>query len=114
MSVTTETMLPGQFADLERFAPDWALDRERDRYAKRLASSIDELQEFYDAATARAEEAMTYLDSVGLDELSDRDTNLLRLLYALCSVGFAVDCFKQPRIPDSGAAYLDVTVEPYP
>ena len=39
---------PSDFADLEPFA-DWALASERERYAKRLASSMDELQALYDA-----------------------------------------------------------------
>ena len=46
------TVLPEQFADLEPFA-DWCLATEAERYAKRLASSMDELQTFYDAAFPR-------------------------------------------------------------
>ncbi len=45
---------PADFADLEPFA-DWALPSEGDRYAKRIASSMDELQAFYDAAFPRLE-----------------------------------------------------------
>ena len=48
------TVLPTEFADLEPFA-DWALETEAERYAKRLASSMDELQAFYDAAFPRLE-----------------------------------------------------------
>ena len=47
--------LPAEFADLEPFA-DWALRAERERYAKRLASTMDELQAFYDAAFPRLED----------------------------------------------------------
>ena len=45
---------PPQFADLEPFA-GWAVPTERARYAKRLASTMDELQAFYDAAFPRLE-----------------------------------------------------------
>ena len=41
--------LPAEFADLEPFS-DWILETERERYAKRLASTMEELQAFYDAA----------------------------------------------------------------
>ena len=41
-------VLPPAFADLEPFAA-WCLPTEAERYAKRLASSMDELQAFYDA-----------------------------------------------------------------
>ena len=46
--------LPAEFADLEPFA-DWCLETEAERYAKRLASTMDELQAFYDAAFPRLE-----------------------------------------------------------
>ena len=46
------TTLPADFADLEPFA-DWALATEAERYAKRLASTMDELQAFYDSAFPR-------------------------------------------------------------
>ena len=47
-------LLPADFADLEPYA-DWALPGEGARYAKRLASTMDELQAFYDAAFPRLE-----------------------------------------------------------
>ena len=53
--------LPPEFADLETFS-DWCLATEAERYAKRLASSMQEMQAFYDAITARAEEAISYCD----------------------------------------------------
>ena len=54
--------LPSEFADLEPFA-DWCLPTEQERYTKRLASTMAEMQEFYDAAFGRLEEAMVYLDA---------------------------------------------------
>jgi hypothetical protein len=56
-------LLPDEFADLERFAADWVLPTERERYAKRLSSSMDQMQAFYDAAFARAKPAIKYLTS---------------------------------------------------
>ena len=44
--------LPEQFAELEPFL-GWALPTEKERYAKRVASSMDELQAIYDAAFPR-------------------------------------------------------------
>ncbi len=55
--------LPAEFADLEPFA-DWSLATEAERYAKRLSSTMDELQAFYDAAFPRLEEAAAYLDTI--------------------------------------------------
>ena len=53
--------LPAEFADLEPFS-DWCLQFERERYAKRLASTMPELQTFYDAAFPRLEAILEYLD----------------------------------------------------
>lgn len=111
--MTTETMLPDEFADLEPFA-DWALPTERQQYDKRLASSMDELTAFYNAIAPRAKDALAYLDQFDLDDLPEKALNLMRMLYSLSTVSFAVDCFKQPKMPDSGSAYLDVIVEPVP
>jgi hypothetical protein len=63
---TTSVTLPAEFADLEPFA-DWALPTEGERYAKRIASTMDELQAFYDAAFPRSEAAATYLDQFPMD-----------------------------------------------
>ena len=48
------TMMPEEFADLESFAEKWCLASEPERYATRLATSMPELQTFYDAMQARA------------------------------------------------------------
>jgi hypothetical protein len=106
--------LPPEFADLEPFAETWSLPTERDRYDRRLASTMDQLQQFYDAMYPRAKAVLHYLDQLPLDDLPDDAVHLLRMCYALSTISFAVDCFKQPRIPDSGSAYLDIVHEPVP
>jgi len=103
--------LPAEFADLEPFA-DWCLEFERERYAKRLASSMPEMQAFYDAAFPRLEAAMDYLDQFALDALPDNAKHLLWLYYSLINVSFPVEVWRQPYVPDSGAASMDVVVEP--
>ena len=103
--------LPADFADLEPFA-DWCLEFERERYAKRLATSMPEMQAFYDAAFPRLEAAMDYLDQFPLDALPDDAKHLLWLCSSLVNVSFPVEVWRQPYVPDSGAATMDVVVEP--
>jgi hypothetical protein len=103
--------LPPEFADLEPFAA-WALETESERYAKRLASTMDEMQAFYDAAFPRLEAATAHLDSLPLDDLPEDATHLLWLCYSLVNVSFPVEVWRQPRVPDSGAASMDLVVEP--
>ena len=105
------TALPPEFADLEPFA-EWCLPTESERYAKRLASSMDELQSFYDAAFPRLEAILAYLDSFALDSLPDDARRLLELSYSLVNITFPVEVWRQARVPDSGAASMDVMVEP--
>lgn len=105
--------LPAAFADLEPHL-DWALPSEADRYAKRLASSMDELQAFYDAAFPHLESGAEYLQGVAIEGISDEDRTLLWLFESLVTVSFPVEVWRQPRVPDSGASSIDVTVEPGP
>ncbi|HWW53703.1 MAG TPA: hypothetical protein VNY84_08035 [Acidimicrobiales bacterium] len=103
--------LPAAFADLEPYA-DWALPSERNRYAKRLSSTMDELQAFYDAAFPRLETGVGYLRQVELAGISDEDRRLLWLFSSLVTVSFPVEVWRQARVPDSGAASIDAVVEP--
>jgi hypothetical protein len=107
-------LLPDEFADLESFAPHWVLRTERERYAKRLASSMEQMQAFYDAAFPRARAAVNYLNQFELDNLPEQARNLLYLLFSLVMVSFPVEVWKQPHVPDAGAAYLDLVEEPGP
>ena len=110
----TQSLLPAEFADLEPFAAHWCLPTERERFAKRMSTSMDEIQAFYDAFFPRAEEAIAYCDQFPLDELPDDAERLLQLLYSLVMASFPVEAWRQPHVPDSGAAYLDLIIEPRP
>jgi hypothetical protein len=113
MATTATPALPAEFADLEPYA-GWALPTERERYNKRLGCSMDELQEFYDAAFPRLEAALAHLDAYTLDDLPGDATRLLWLYAALVTVSFPVEVWRQPRVPDSGASSFDAVVEPTP
>ncbi len=107
----TNPTLPSDFSDLEPFA-DWALETEAERYAKRLASTMDELQAFYDAAFPRLEDAIAYVDQFPLDALPEDATHLLWLCYSLVNASFPVEVWRQPRVPDSGAAAMEQVIAP--
>jgi len=103
--------LPAEFADLAPYEA-WALPTEAERYARRLASTMDEMQAFYDAAFARLEDAMAYCADTPLDELTDDGRALVHLMQSLVMVSFPIEVWKQARVPDSGATYLDLIREP--
>jgi len=110
----SDALLPSEFSDLEPFAATWCLATEDERYQQRLASTMDEMQAFYDAVVPRADAAMTYCDQFPLDDLPGEARNLLYLLFSMVMVSFPVEAFGQPHIPDTGAAYLDCLVAPGP
>lgn len=105
--------LPEQFQELHAFS-DWCLPTEGERYAKRLGSSMKEMQAFYDAITPRAKEAIALCNRYPIDDLPVEVVNLMKLLYSMIVVSFSVECWNQPRVPDSGAARLDCLAEPTP
>ena len=104
-------VFPAGFSDLEPFA-DWAIHGERARYAKRIASTMDELQTFYDAAFERIDAALGYLERYQVDDLPEEGKRLLWLYCALATVAFPVEAWRQPRVPDAGASSIDAVLEP--
>ncbi len=109
-----ESRLPAEFADLEPFAAKWCLATEAERYAERLASSMREMQEFYDVGVPRMRDAMAYLDTFELHSLPPQQLNLLQLMYSVIMVSLPVEVWSQPRVIDAGTAYFDRCVEPVP
>ena len=105
------SIFPTDFADLEPYA-EWALPTERARYEKRLGSTMDELQAFYDAVFPRLESATDYLKGVQLEGISEENARLLWLFCSLVTVSFPVEVWRQARVPDSGAASFDAVLEP--
>jgi hypothetical protein len=109
---TKERLLPEEFADLERFS-DWMLATEPERYSKRLASTMDEMQDLYDVGMARLEEVMVYLDArFPLNAMPDDAKRLMHLMQSVVMVSFPIEAWKQPRVLDSGAAWVNITREP--
>jgi hypothetical protein len=75
---------------------------------------MEEMQAFYDAIAPRAAAAIDYLDRYSLDDLPREALNLMHLVFSLVTVSFAIECWREPRVPDSGAARIDCLVEPVP
>ena len=100
----TDARLPAAFADLEPFAATWCLATESERFDRRMASTMDEMQAFYDAFFPRVNEAVDYCDKFPLDDLPDDARRLLELVHSLVMVSMAVEIWHQPRPVDSADA----------
>lgn len=107
-------LLPPQFAELEPFAETWCLATEPERWERRLASTFEELQAFYDAAFPRAEEAIAHCDGFDLHALPDDAARLLHLLHSLALVSYAIEVWGEQLPLHTGAAVIDRIREPRP
>lgn len=108
---TTASGLPAAFADLEPFA-GWIIETQDARYDRRLASSMDEMQAFYDAMFARLPDIIEYCNQFPVDDLPDPARTLMLLTFSLVQISFPVEAWRQARVPDSGAAAISCVREP--
>ena len=90
----------------------WCLPTEPERWVQRLASTMDEMQVFYDAAFPRAEAAIEYCDKFALDNIPDDALRLLDLLSSLALVSYPVEVWRQPLPVNIGSARIDRILEP--
>ena len=101
------TQLPAEFAELEHLVPEWAIEDGHQRYVKRVNSTMQELQAFYDQVFPQAEAAVAYLNEFDYQQpLPEDAANLRNLLYSLITVSLAVELWKQPRVRPSANTIL--------
>ena len=94
-------LLPSDFADLERFAEQWALETERDRNAFRVQQSIEALDDYYQTVFPRMDAICDYIDQFSLDAMPPDAARLLRLGQMLMEVVPAAEVYRQPDVPNS-------------
>ncbi|WP_235616574.1 hypothetical protein [Mycobacterium montefiorense] len=109
-----DALLPTGFAELESYARVWCLATETERWNARMASTMAEMHEFYDAFFPRLEEAIDYCDKFTLEDLPGDALNLLYMIYSLIMVAMAVEVMHQPVPTDAADAVMIRTVEPAP
>jgi hypothetical protein len=110
----SDTLLPSAFAELEKYAHIWCLATETERWNTRMASTMPEMREFYDAFFPRLEEAIDYCDKFTLDGLPDDALNLLHMIYSLIMVAMSVEIMHQPAPVCAADAIMIRISEPVP
>src|SRR5262245_41975504 len=93
----SRSLLPEPFRDLEPFM-GWALAKESERTSKRLASTMEEIQAFYDAVMPRMETVVQYLNQFPLDRMPEDVQQLFYLTLSLVEVSSAVELYGQPGV----------------
>ncbi len=89
----SEAPLPEAFADLAPWA-GWALEPERARTAKKVASSMEELRAFYDAMMPRLEAIIAYLDGLPAGDRPAPAHRLHLLTLSLVEVANLVELYR--------------------
>jgi hypothetical protein len=109
-----DALLPSAFAEFEEYARIWCLATETERWNARMASTMPQMQQFYDAFFPRLEEAIDYCDKFPLDGLPEDALNLLHMIYSLIMVAMAVEIMHQPAPVSAADAVMIRTDEPVP
>jgi hypothetical protein len=97
--VVEAVRLPEAFRTLEGFAETWALPSSDQRLYKRMNSSMEEIQAFYDAVLPLAERALAHLDEYDPCEMPPAERRLYHLLLASTEAALAVEVYHAPRLP---------------
>ncbi|AIO37940.1 hypothetical protein DM40_5486 [Burkholderia cenocepacia] len=90
--------LPKGFESLEPFLDRWNAPTSHARWINRAATPYAEIVAFYEAMSARAEEATVHLEQFSLDDMPVPEQNLFRLLLAMCHAAIAVEMHEAPGI----------------
>ena len=88
--------LPEGFADLAPWL-GWALEPERARTAKRVASSMEDIRAFYDAALPRLEAMIRHLEDFRDGEMPPPEHRLYLIALSLVEVANLVELYKRPE-----------------
>ena len=65
---------------------------------------MTEMQAFYDVAFPKLNDVIEYCDKFPVDDLPEDARTLMHLMQSLILISFPIEAWKQPRVPDSGAA----------
>ena len=92
-----QCQFPAEFGMLEPYS-NWVLADEVARRNKCVASSMEEIQGFYDTMLASMDGILGHLNEFSLDALPNAEQNLLALVLAFVEAAISVEMFEQPEI----------------
>ncbi len=101
MSADNGTSLPRGFEELETFVGYWVHDTNDARRAARSTAEMPDIQRFYDAIVARAEDGIAHCEQFTLGQMPADTERLFKLLLAMNHAAIAVEMHGAPRAFDS-------------
>jgi len=91
----TTAALPAGFGELATYLT-WALPTEAERMAKRVGSSLEEINTFYQAIFPRMEEIITYLNQYPYVDMPPDARTLSDMALSLVEIAALVEMYKDP------------------
>lgn len=99
--MSDQTLLPKQFENLTPFVAKWAQPTEHERNQARYASTLEELQAFYDAVMPRLSEILALLERHEPSTQPPDVERLFQLTLSVAEIASAVELFGAVRVPDT-------------
>lgn len=90
--------VPAEFNDLEPLLDEWALPTQQARNDKRTASTIEQLDDFYNAVLPRVHAIAEYIDRFPISAMPATAVRLLDLARMLMEVAPAVEVMRSPDV----------------
>lgn len=97
--MSAHDQLPAAFAELQPFVAHWARATTNERVAARSTLPLKEIRAFYDAIVPRLDEAINYIDGIGLNALTPEAETLTRLVLGAGQASIAIEIHGAPIKP---------------
>jgi predicted naringenin-chalcone synthase len=91
--------LPAGFAALEPYVDAWAHATNAARLERRMSSSMDEIEAFYNTMLPLIEAALAHLDRFPLGQLPPAEQTLYHLVLAAGEAAVSVEIYRAPKLP---------------
>jgi len=102
MGAPTRLTLPEGFEPLEALAQTWSLSTQNERQQRRITSTEEELQTFYDAIMPLTEQVLALCDQYPVGEMPEPVANLFYMTLSLTEIAPHVELYRcDPLVPMS-------------
>ena len=102
------------FHYLADYIESWGLPTREARLEKRLASTLDELKDFYEAVSPHLGDIIVFLNQWPLDEIPTEHRGLADAALMMCEVDSPVNKWRSPTLDDGvDPTRLQVKGNPY-
>ncbi|TGD74774.1 hypothetical protein E4634_06120 [Mangrovimicrobium sediminis] len=103
-------LLPAGFQALEPFVEGWAIEGSENRLRRRLQSTPEEREAFFEAAMPLVQPALAQLDKKRLTEFDAAEQRLMNLMLSMAHVAHAVEVQREDEpFHAEGARHITIT-----